>query len=376
VTQGHADFRQLERINRRQTVMLVAAFLVVFCALGFGFDFLLGALKIVDGRVVGFPILTMAALIIGSFQSLLSYYGGAALVLLTAHARELMPESPRHQIVLDVVREMALAARMPVPRAYIIDDPAPNAFATGRDPAHSVICVTQGLIDQMDREELQGVIGHEMAHIRDYDIRTMTMIAVLIGGVAMLADFVIRWSFFGGFGSRGSGGDNGGNDRDGSGQAGVIIAVLVFMLAILAPIFSQLIAMAVSRQREYLADASSVEFTRNPRALLRALEHIAGTESPLKDASRGISHLFLVNPIEGAQQDRESFFDNLLSTHPPLNRRIERLRALLGEPSAAPTDAEGLRRICQPRSSSAGVLLWIVIGLALGTIVAVLLVLL
>jgi heat shock protein HtpX len=335
--QGHADFRQLERINRRETVMLVAAFLVMFCALGFGLDFLVGALKIVDGRIVGFPILTIAALIIGSFQSLLSYYGGASLVLISAHARQLMPESPRHQMVLDVVREMALAARMPVPRAYIIDDPAPNAFATGRDPDHSVICVTQGLVDEMDREELQGVIGHEMAHISDYDIRTMMMIAVLIGGVAMLADFVIRWSFFGGFGGRGRGGAGGGNDRDsGGGEAGVIIAVLVFVLAILAPIFSQLIAMAVSRQREYLADASSVEFTRNPRALLRALEHIADTESPLKDASRGISHLFIVNPLEGAQQDKEGFFDNLLSTHPPLNRRIERLRALLGESSAAP----------------------------------------
>jgi heat shock protein HtpX len=333
----HADFRQLERINRRETVMLVAVFLILFCALGFGFDFLAGTLRITGGRISGFPLLTIAALIIGSFQSLLSYYGGAPLVLLSAHARQLTPDSPRHQMVLDVVREMALASRMPVPRAYVIGDPSPNAFATGRDPEHSVICVTQGLIDEMDREELQGVIGHEMAHIRDYDIRTMMMIAVLAGGVAMLADFVFRWSFYGGFGGNRGGRDSGG-DND-SGEAGLIIGILVFVLAIVAPIFSQLIAMAVSRQREYLADASSVEFTRNPRALLRALEHLARAESPLKNGSRGIAHLFIVNPLEGAGQEGEGLLDNLLSTHPPLPRRIARLRALLDETPAAPAAA-------------------------------------
>jgi len=323
--QGHADFRELERANRRDTGMLVVVFLALFCALGFGLDILVGALKIANGRLTGFPVLTIAALIIGSVQALISYYGGGALVLMSAHARALMPDSPKHQMVLDVVREMALAARMPVPRAYVINDPAPNAFATGRDPAHSVICVTQGLIDEMDREELQGVIGHEMAHIRDFDIRTMMMIAVLVGGVAMLADFVLRWSFYGGFGGR-----SGGRDR-GDSEAGAIIVILVFVLAILAPLFSQLIAMAVSREREYLADASSVEFTRNPRALLRALEHIAQTESPLSNATRGIAHLFIVNPLEGAGESGEGFFDNLLSTHPPLPRRIARLHALLGE---------------------------------------------
>jgi heat shock protein HtpX len=186
----------------------------------------------------------------------------------------------------------------------------------------------------MDREELQGVLGHEMAHIRDYDIRTMMMIAVLVGGVAVLADFFMRWSFYGGFGARD---DRDGNDR---GEAGVIIAIVVFVLAILAPLFSQLIAMAVSRQREYLADASSVEFTRNPRALLRALEHIARTESPLANASRGIAHLFIVNPLESAGADGEGFFDNLLATHPPLSRRIQRLHDLLGEPGGRATSNE------------------------------------
>jgi heat shock protein HtpX len=335
MTQRHADFRELERRNRNQTAALVIVFIMLFCALGLGLDFVIGAVRLQNGHLVGFPILTIIALIIGSVQSLISYYGGAALVLASAHARQLTADSPKHQMVLDVVQEMALASRMPAPRAYIIDDPAPNAFATGRDSQHSVICVTQGLVDEMDREELQGVLGHEMAHIRDYDIRTMTMIAVLVGGVAMLADFFMRWSFFGGFGSRDD------RDNDGRGEAGPIIAIVVFVLAILAPLFSQLIAMAVSRQREYLADASSVEFTRNPRALLRALEHIARTEAPLANASRGIAHLFIVNPLEGAGDRGEGFFDNLISTHPPLSRRIQRLRELLGESSTRAMSGEG-----------------------------------
>src|SRR5207253_2424397 len=171
---------------------------------------------------------------------------------------------------------------------------------------HAVICVTQGLVDQMDREELQGVIGHEMAHVRDYDIRTMTMIAVLVGGIALLADFAGRWMFWGGPPRRRS------SDRDDSGGgAGVAIAIAVFVLAALAPIFSQLLAMAVSRQREYLADAASVEFTRNPRALLRALEHIAKIESPLKQGTAGTAHLFIVNPREGLRDDSEGFLANL-----------------------------------------------------------------
>ncbi len=327
MTPGRADFRELERRNRRQTLALVLVFLMLFCMLGFGLDFVTGALRERDGHLAGFPFLTIVALIVGSVQSLISYYGGAALVLASAHARELAPDSPKHQIVLDVVQEMALASRMPVPGTFIMDDPAPNAFATGRDPHHSVICVTQGLVDQMDPEELQGVLGHEMAHIRDYDIRTMMMIAVLVGGVAMLADFFMRWSFFGGIGA-----PRDSDDRD-HGEAGAIVAIAVFVLALIAPLFSQLIAMAVSRQREYLADASSVEFTRNPRALLRALEHIAQIESPLADSSRGIAHLFIVNPLEGAGEDGEGFFDNLLSTHPPISRRIQRLRELVNEPA-------------------------------------------
>jgi len=317
-----ADFWTQERINRRQTATLVAVFLLLYCALGLGLDFLIGALRFQDGTLQGFPVLTLAALIIGLVQASVSYYGGAALILASVHASRLQPDSDKHKMVLNVIQEMTLAARMPPIKAYVMPDPAPNAFATGRDPAHAYICVTQGLIDQMDREELQGVIGHEMAHVRNYDIRTMMMIAVLVGGIALLADFV----YYGGIGRSDDHEDEGGN----------LLLIAVVILAVLAPILSQLLAMAVSRQREYLADASSVEFTRNPRALTRALEHLAAIETPIKNASRGTAHLFIINPLEGAQkEDNEGWLANLLSTHPPLRRRIERLRAMGGGASAA-----------------------------------------
>src|SRR6202795_4313092 len=187
-----SNFRALEATNRRETAVLVVAFMLLFGALGLGLDIAAHDVAIVNGQFVGFPVLTIAALVFAGVQSMVSFYSGASLVLLSVHARPLTPHTQKHQMVLDVINEMATAARMPVPKPYIIDDESPNAFATGRDPAHSVICVTQGLVDDMDREEMQGVLGHEMAHVRDYDIRTMMMIAVLVGGVALLSDFFFR----------------------------------------------------------------------------------------------------------------------------------------------------------------------------------------
>ena len=250
-----SDFRALERANRRETIILMAVMIVILAALGFGLDLWAGSLRLRHGHLTGFPLLTIFAIAFGGVQALISFYGGAGLVLLSVHARQLKPDTVQHQQVLNVITEMALAARLPTPRAYLMDDPAPNA-STGRDPAHSVICVTQGLIDNMDREQLQGVIGHEMSHIRDYDIRTMMMVAVMVGGIAMLSDFFFRAMFFSG-GRAGRDSD----DREGDNSSGALIYIAVMILAIIAPIISQLVAMAISRQREYLADASSVEFT-------------------------------------------------------------------------------------------------------------------
>jgi heat shock protein HtpX len=332
-----ANFWQLERSNRRQTIVLVAVIIALFSLLGLGFDFVAGNLRLTALGWSGFPYFTITAFIFGLFEAMVSYYGGAALILASVQAQPLTPDTERHQMVLNVIQEMTVASRMPPIRAYVMQDPAPNAFATGRDPHHSVICVTQGLIDLMDREELQGVIGHEMAHIRDYDIRTMMMVAVMVGGIALLSDFLNRWIWFGGIAT---GRDRDRSDDGDAGEIGLIITIVVFVLAVIAPILSQLLAMAVSRQREYLADAGSVEFTRNPQALLRALQRIAQTESPLRHASRGIAHLFIVNPREGLrEEDKEGFLDNLLSTHPPLNRRIARLQALLGTPAQTASPA-------------------------------------
>lgn len=328
MTTAPTDFRALETKNRRQTGVLVAAMIAVLIVLGFLLDCWAGTFALVNGQLEGFPVLTVAALVFGAVQALTSFYAGASLVLMSVHARPLTPDSPAHQMVLDVINEMAIAARLPVPKAYVIDDPSPNAFATGRDPQHSVICVTQGLVEQMDREEMQGVVGHEMSHIADFDIRTMTMVAVMVGGIAMLSDFAFRMMFYSG--GRAARGGSRGRAGDSDGGAGALIAVAVIVLAAIAPIVSQLVAMAVSRQREYLADASSVEFTRNPRALLRALEKIVAIESPLKEGTAGTAHLFIVNPREGLREDDEGFFDNLLSTHPPLGKRIERLRVMAG----------------------------------------------
>jgi heat shock protein HtpX len=319
-----ADFRALERQNRRETVLLVAAFIIIFLLIGAAFDFFAGTLRFHNGHLSGAPVFMFLALIFASVQSMVSYFGGAPLILRSVHGQPLTPDTPKHQMVLNVIQEMAVAARLPVPTAYFIPDSAPNAFATGRNPEHSIICVTQGLIDNMDREELQGVIGHEMSHIADYDIRTMMMVAVLVGGIAMLSDFMVRASFFSSM------------DGDSDRRDGGIAAILMIALAVLAPMLSQLIAMAVSREREYLADASSVEFTRNPRALLRALQRIAETESPLKEGVRGTAHLFIVNPLAADADDEGGFFARLLSTHPPLRKRIERLQAMLGAPAAAP----------------------------------------
>ena len=243
--------------DRRPGDRVHAAFLLLGC----GVRFLRRHVAIINGHLSGAPVFMLLALIFASVQALISYFGGAPLMLLRCTRSRSSPDTTEASD--GARRDQRDGARVAAAGAegYLIPDPSPNAFATGRDPEHSVICVTQGLIDKMDREELQGVIGHEMSHIADYDIRTMMMVAVLVGGIAMLSRFHGASEFL----SRqraaipiASGG-------------GAHLSLLIFVLAVVAPILSQLIAMAVSREREYLADASSVEFTRNPRALLRAL---------------------------------------------------------------------------------------------------------
>jgi heat shock protein HtpX len=235
---------------------------------------------------------------------------------------------------MNVVREMAISANVPMPRVYTIDDTAPNAFATGRDPEHASVAITTGLLQKLDREELQGVIGHEMSHVRNYDIRFSLVVGVMVGVIAILADFFLRFTFWSGVAGGRRSRDSGG----GSGGAQAIIFIAALILAILAPIISRFIQLAVSRQREYLADSSSVELTRNPHGLERALAKISADKEVLEVANRGTQHMYFTNPIKKFEE-RSS---GLMSTHPPILDRINRLRQLTGDPPLGGAEATQL----------------------------------
>jgi heat shock protein HtpX len=273
---------------------------------------------------------TLAALGLGGLSGVGTYFAGDKLVLTVSGAQP-VDESSAPQL-LNVVRELAIAANIPMPAVYIIDDTAPNAFATGRDPAHASIAITTGLLEKLDREELQGVIGHELSHVRNLDIRFSLIVGVMVGAIAILADFFLRFTFWGGGRSRDR--DSGGS----SGGAAAIFMLIAIALAVLAPIISRFIQLAVSRQREYLADASSVELTRNPYGLERALAKIGGDQEVLEVANRGTQHMYFTNPIKKFEERSSS----LMSTHPAILDRINRLRELTGEAPVDASDAAGL----------------------------------
>ncbi len=355
------SFWQLERANRRKTVELVVIFILVYCFVGLALDLTFRTFRLVNYQLIGLPVLTIAAAVFALAQALRAYYRGSSLLMGAVGARDLAAESAKTQMVADVVDEMALAARIPPPRLCIMEDPAPNAFATGRDPAHSVICVTRGLLDQFDREELQGVIAHEMAYIRGHDTRITQMAAVMVGGFALLSGSILRAAAA--------------QQREKATVPGFgLIALPVFIISGIGWLFAKTAAIALSREREYLADASAVEFTRNAAALIRALEHIARVESPLRASLRAVAPLFIVDPFEcggtnwteyldevariESQQDKSKeqrdaevaqymakgmphgLFQGAFSSHPPIHDRILRLRGLLHQPSDPPPESE------------------------------------
>ncbi len=308
--------------NKRNSFLMAALVVVVLGLLGFAIGWA------VFGDPSGGVIALVAAIGLGGLAGVGTYFAGDTLVLTVSGAKE-VDENQAPQL-LNVVREMAIAANVPMPKVYLIDDTAPNAFATGRDPAHASVAVTTGLLEKLDREELQGVIGHELSHVRNLDIRFSLVVGVMVGAIAILADFFLRFTFWGG--GRGS------RDRDsggGGGGAQIIIFVVAIVLAILAPIISRFIQLAVSRQREYLADASAVELTRNPYGLERALAKISGDPEVLEVANRGTQHMYFTNPIKKFEQ-RSS---GLMSTHPAIIDRINRLRALTGAPPLESAEA-------------------------------------
>jgi heat shock protein HtpX len=312
--------------NKRDSVLLTIVVGGILGVLGFAIGYAL------TGRPVGALGVTLVAIALAGFLSIGSYFGGDQLVLSASEARPVDAASAPQ--LMNVVQEIAIAANVPMPKVYVIDDSAPNAFATGRDPQHASVAVTSGLLEKLDREELQGVLGHELSHVRNYDVRFTLLVAVLVGSVALLADMFLRYTFW--FGGGRSSSREG---RGGGGGLQVILFVVAIALAILAPIAARLVQLAVSRQREYLADASSVELTRNPHGLERALAKIAADPDVLEVANRATQHLYFTNPIKKWEERASGLF----STHPPIIDRINRLRALTGDPPLAPTDVAALQ---------------------------------
>ena len=313
--------------NRRRTWLIMIAFVAVLLLLGAGFDaFYVGA---AGGYV---PIGTMAALTGGTISALASYYNGDRAVLASTAAtpiEDLTPAATEDDKVKlrqleNVVDEMAIAAGLPRPRVYVVPDQDPNAFATGRGPDHSSIAVTRGLLDTLNREELQGVVAHEMSHIKNLDIRVMTVVAAMVGTIALLSDWAWR-------GMRWGGGSRRRDDGRGTGPAAIVFLVIWLVAILLAPLIARVLAMMVSRRREYLADASGAELTRNPIGLARALEKIEAVAGPTLAMKRGSAHLCITDPLGRRMNVREGHWADLFASHPPMAARIAALKGMAYE---------------------------------------------
>jgi heat shock protein HtpX len=296
--------------NKRKTVLLLFVAFALLAALGYAIGLIYGT------GWVGFGIAIALAIVL----QLGAYFSGDKLVLASARARAVTPEEePR---LHNVVEGLAIAAGVPKPTVYVVPEQAPNAFATGRNPEHSSIAVTQGLLDTMDRVELEGVIGHEMSHVVDRDILYGTIVATVIGAIVLISEFFMRSWLWGGFGGR-----RGGNDNSGGGAVQLVVFAVGFALVILAPVFGQLIQLATSRNREYLADAQGAMLTRYPPGLISALKKIKDAPHAMRSANNATAHLWLDQPSRVPGQDT-SRLERLFSTHPPIDERIRRLEEM------------------------------------------------
>lgn len=292
--------------NKKKSLLIIAGFIafvvlvayVMAVALDFG------------------PAFIGWALILSGLMSLGSYYYSDKIILTLSGAR---PASKREDFNLYTVTEnLVQVARIPMPKLYVIDDSAMNAFATGRDPEHAVVVATTGILERLDRTELEGVIAHELSHVKNYDIRLMSLVTILVGVITLLADWFLRMSFWGGRRSR--------DDRD-SGQLQAVFMIAGLVLALISPIIATLIKLAISRRREFLADASGVALTKYPDGLARALEKLSRDKEPLEAANKATAHLYIVNPLMNLHGS-VGMFAGLFSTHPPIQDRIKALRQM------------------------------------------------
>lgn len=327
---GSLTFKDLIAKNKRQSTILM----VFMIALGMALGAVLAATAVaysgggssLDALLPSAVLGAGAALLAGGIGTLWSWYGGASAILSMSGAKPLTREMDLE--LFNVVEELSIAAGLPVPRIFLINDSALNAFATGRDPQHAAVAITTGLRSRLTRDELQGVLAHEMAHVRHYDIRFSMLMATMVGLIVFACDAFWRIIRFNSW----SGGGSSRRDRDkDSGGGGAIIVVLIviaIVLSIIAPIIAQIIQMTYSREREYLADAGAVELTRNPYGLASALQKLANDDDPLVDtANHGTAHLYIVNPLRKMRQAAQSL-DTMMSSHPPINERVARLLAL------------------------------------------------
>jgi heat shock protein HtpX len=300
------DFYSQISSNKRKTIMLFVAFFILIGFLAFVFSVVID-LYMGFGLMLYFTIFGVLTIVF----ALVSYYSCDSIVTAVSGAKEAPFEE--YKQLHNIVEELTLASGLPKPRIYVINDTAINAFATGRNPQHAIVCVTTGCLQRLKRDQLQGVIAHELSHIRNYDVRTMTIATVLVGMAVLLSDMMFRMFLFGAFR---------GNSDSKNGGIVIVIIVVAIILAILTPIIAKLITLSISRKREFVADASAVEMTRNPEGLAGALEAISKDMEPLEAANKATAHLYIANPLKGQKLFMASWF----STHPPIEARIAALR--------------------------------------------------
>ena len=299
--------------NKRNSTILIVVFLVFFVAIGM----LIGTVFGHGNWRIGVLVAAIAGIVAAALTAG-SYFGGSSALLGISRAREIPREADPQ--LFNVVEELCLAGGIPMPKIYLIDDTAMNAFATGRDPEHSAVAITLGLRQKLTRDELQGVMAHELSHVRHYDILYAMLMAVMVGVLVMLCDVFLRSLWFG----AGSRRRRSSRDQEGGNPLQLVLVIVAIVLAIIAPILARIIQMSLSRQREYLADAGSVELTRNPEGLAGALVKLSGDQEVLEVANRATAPLYIVHPIKKFEARAKSVF----STHPPIEDRVKRLMEL------------------------------------------------